>query len=62
MPGYDSVKKALSVAIEVGGVVIAIDAKQETAAVRYERFGALGLLDDPLRQIYRSRLLRMRWL
>jgi len=41
MPGYDSLERVLSVAIYVGGVVIAIDAKQEITAVWYERFGAL---------------------
>jgi GNAT superfamily N-acetyltransferase len=40
--------RALSVAAEVGGVALAIDAKDERAAVWYERFGAFRLLDDPL--------------
>jgi len=44
-------RRALSVAIEVGGVALAIDAKDERAAVWYERFGALRLLDDPLRLV-----------
>lgn len=39
--------RALSAATEVGGVALAIDAKDEHAAVWYERFGALRLLDDP---------------
>ena len=42
-------KRALSVAVEVGGVALAIDAKDERAAAWYERFGALRLLDDPLK-------------
>jgi GNAT superfamily N-acetyltransferase len=39
-------RRALSVAAEVGGVVLAIDAKSERAAEWYERFGAVRLLDD----------------
>ena len=38
--------RALAVAREVGGVGLAIDAKDEPAARWYERFGALRLLDD----------------
>jgi GNAT superfamily N-acetyltransferase len=44
-------RRALSVAVEVGGVALAIDAKNERAAVWYERFGALRLLDDRLKLI-----------
>lgn len=44
-------KWALSVAVEVGGVALAIDAKNERAAIWYERFGAVRLLDDPLRLV-----------
>lgn len=44
-------ERALAVAAEVGGVAIAIDAKDEKAARWYERFGALALLDDPLKLI-----------
>ena len=40
--------RALSVASQIGGVALAIDAKDERAAKWYERFGALRLLDDPL--------------
>ena len=36
----------MAVAAEVGGVALAIDAKDERAAGWYERFGALRLLDD----------------
>ena len=43
--------RALAVAAEVGGVALAIDAKDETAARWYVRFGALPLLDDPLKLI-----------
>ena len=43
--------RALAVAQEVGGVALAIDAKDERAANWYERFGALHLLDDPLRLV-----------
>ena len=44
-------RRALSVAAEVGGIAVAIDAKDEKAARWYERFGALPLLDDPLKLI-----------
>ncbi len=44
-------RRALAVATEVGGVALAIDAKDERAASWYERFGALRLLDDPLRLV-----------
>ncbi|SED18730.1 Acetyltransferase (GNAT) family protein [Rhizobiales bacterium GAS191] len=44
-------ERALAVATEVGGVALAIDAKDEIAARWYERFGALALLDDPLKLI-----------
>src|SRR5579863_4609013 len=44
-------ERALAVAQEVGGVALAIDAKDERAAAWYERFGALRLLDDPLRLV-----------
>ncbi|MGO8918650.1 MAG: GNAT family N-acetyltransferase [Stellaceae bacterium] len=44
-------ERALAVAAEVGGVALAIDAKDEQAARWYERFGALALLDDPLKLI-----------
>lgn len=41
-------KRALSVAAEIGGVALAIDAKNQRAAAWYERFGAIRLLDEPL--------------
>jgi predicted N-acetyltransferase YhbS len=44
-------ERALSVAAEAGGVALAIDAKHQRAAEWYERFGALPLLDDPLKLI-----------
>ena len=44
-------ERALAVAAEVGGVALAIDAKDRKAAQWYERFGALTLLDDPLKLI-----------
>jgi GNAT superfamily N-acetyltransferase len=44
-------ERALAVAAEVGGIALAIDAKDEKAARWYERFGALPLLDDPLKLI-----------
>jgi hypothetical protein len=42
---------AIAVAAEVGGVALAIDAKDAGAAGWYERFGALRLIDDPLRLV-----------
>jgi GNAT superfamily N-acetyltransferase len=44
-------ERALAVATEVGGVALAIDAKDEKAAKWYERFGAFALLDDPLKLV-----------
>jgi GNAT superfamily N-acetyltransferase len=44
-------ERALRVAQEVGGVALAIDAKDERAAAWYQRFGALRLLDDPLKLV-----------
>lgn len=44
-------ERALAVAAKVGGVALAIDAKDEKAARWYERFGAVPLLDDPLKLI-----------
>jgi GNAT superfamily N-acetyltransferase len=44
-------RRALGVAAEVGGVALAIDAKDERAAQWYERFGALRLLDDSLKLV-----------
>jgi len=38
--------RALRVATEVGGVALAVDAKDDKAARWYERFGAMRLLDD----------------
>jgi GNAT superfamily N-acetyltransferase len=43
--------RALAVAQEVGGVAMAIDAKDHRAAAWYERFGALRLRDDPLKLV-----------
>jgi GNAT superfamily N-acetyltransferase len=43
--------RAIAVASEVGGVALAIDAKDARSAKWYERFGALRLLDDPLKLI-----------
>lgn len=44
-------ERALSVAAEVGGVALAIDAKNVRAAAWYVRFGAMPLMDDPLKLI-----------
>lgn len=43
--------RALAVASMVGGVALAIDAKNEAVAAWYESFGAMPLLDDPLKLI-----------
>jgi hypothetical protein len=43
--------RALAVAAEVGGLALAIDAKDGRAANWYGRFGAIRLLDDPLKLI-----------
>jgi GNAT superfamily N-acetyltransferase len=39
-------ERALAVAAEIGGVALAIDAKNDAAARWYARFGAVALLDD----------------
>ena len=44
-------ERAIAVATEVGGVALAIDAKDAAAARWYERFGAMALMDDPLKLI-----------
>ncbi len=44
-------ERAIAVAREVGGAALAIDAKDDRAAGWYERFGALRLLDDPLKLV-----------
>lgn len=44
-------ERAIAVAREVGGVALAIDAKDDRAAGWYERFGAIRLLDDPLKLV-----------
>lgn len=43
--------RALAVASEVGGVALAIDAQDGSAARWYECFGVVPLLDDPLKLI-----------
>lgn len=50
-------ERALAVAAEVGGVALAIDAKDDKAARWYERFGAQPLLDDPRRLILPLRVI-----
>ena len=42
-------ERALAVAKQVGSVGLAIDAKDALAAAWYRRFGAVTLLDDPLK-------------
>jgi GNAT superfamily N-acetyltransferase len=44
-------QRALAVAVEVGGVALAIDAKDAKSAAWYGRFGAVTLLDDPLKLV-----------
>jgi len=48
---FSAGRRALGVAAEVGGVALAIDAKNQSAAAWYERFGAMRLVDDPLRLV-----------
>ena len=48
---FSAGQRALSVALEAGGVALAIDAVDDKAAVWYGRFGAVPLLDDPLRLV-----------
>lgn len=43
--------RCLAVAAEVGGVALAIDAKDERAAAWYRGFGAMELIDDPLKLV-----------
>ena len=40
-----------AMAVEVGGVALAIDARDENATRWYKRFGAMHLTDDPLKLI-----------
>jgi GNAT superfamily N-acetyltransferase len=49
--------RSLAVAAEVGGVALAIDAKDAGAARWYERFGAMRLLDDELKLVLPLRLI-----
>jgi GNAT superfamily N-acetyltransferase len=49
--------RSLAVAAEVGGVALAIDAKDTRAARWYERFGAMRLLDDRLKLVLPLRLI-----
>ena len=51
--------RALAVAREVGGVALAIDAKDERVAAWYQRFGALRLLDDPLKLVLPLETIRL---
>lgn len=44
-------ERAIAVAREVGGVALAIDATDERAAAWYQHFGALPLVDDPLKLV-----------
>lgn len=44
-------QRALAVASEVGGVALAIDAKDARPAKWYARFGAVALIDDPLKLV-----------
>ena len=43
--------RALAVAAQIGGIALAIDAKDPAAAKWYRRFGAIQLLDDSLKLI-----------
>lgn len=50
-------ERALAVSAQVGGVALAIDAKDLQAVQWYERFGAVPLLDDPLKLVLPLNLL-----
>ena len=50
-------ERAQAVAAVVGGVALAIDAKDGRAVAWYERFGAQPLLDDPLKLILPLRII-----
>ena len=50
-------ERAQAVAAVVGGVALAIDAKDDQAVGWYERFGAQPLLDDPLKLILPLRII-----
>ncbi len=56
---FAAAERALAVAEEVGGVALAIDAKDEDAAKWYERFGALRLRDEPLQLLLPLATVRM---
>lgn len=43
--------RAIAVAAQIGGVALAIDAKDANAARWYERFGAVCLIDDALKLV-----------
>ena len=45
---FAAARRAMTVAIEIGGVALAIDAKDERAATWYEHFGAVRLRESPL--------------
>lgn len=49
--------RALLVAAQIGGIALAIDAKDARAARWCERFGAVQLLDDPLKLILPLRVI-----
>jgi len=49
--------RALAVAAEIGGIALAIDAKDLAAARWYKRFGAMQLLDDSLKLILPLRMI-----
>ena len=48
---FAAARRAMAVAVEVGGVALLIDAKDENAARWYKRFGVMHLTDDPLKLI-----------
>lgn len=49
--------RALAVAAQIGGIALAIDAKDPSAARWYKRFGAVQLLDDSLKLILPLRVI-----
>jgi GNAT superfamily N-acetyltransferase len=48
---FAAADRALAASREIGGIGLVIDAKDDTAKRWYERFGAMRLLDEPLRLI-----------
>lgn len=46
---WDALKRSDEKATEIGSVAVIVDAKDETAALFYEKFGFRRFVDPPLR-------------